>query len=61
MGFSKNDFFDAIIKYEKSRTIELVSLANDCDEFELKRIFQFLYTLIQQNILLFKPYSIRLG
>lgn len=62
IGFSKNESFDGLIEYDKNtEQFELVSIANDCDEFESKRLFQFLYTLIQQNILSFQPYSIRLG
>ena len=62
IGFSKNDSFDGLIKYNKNaEQFELVSIANDCDEFESKRLFQFLYTLIQQNMLSVKPYSIRIG
>ena len=62
IGFSKNDSFDGLIKYNNNaEQFELVSIANDCDELESKRLFQFLYTLIQQNMLSVKPYSIRLG
>lgn len=60
--FSKNDTFDGIIEFDKKKEqFELVSAAKDCDEFETERLFQFLYALLQQNTLSFKPYSIRIG
>lgn len=62
IGFSKNDSLDGLIDFDKkTEQFDLVSIAKDCDEFESKRLFQFLYTLILQNILSFHPYSIRLG
>ena len=60
--FSKNDTFDGMIEFDKKEEqFELVTAAKDCVEFETKRLFQFLNTLIQQNTLSFKPYSIRIG
>lgn len=62
IGYSGNDSFDGVIEYnKKSEHFELVTIAKDCDEFESKRLSQFLYTLILQNTLSFSPYSIRLG
>lgn len=62
IGFSKNSSFDGRIKYDKVKEcFELISVAKDCNEFESKRLFQFLYTLIAQNRLSYNPYSIVTG
>ena len=62
IGFSKNLLFDGVIEFHKNdERFEVISHANDCDEFETTRLFQFLYTLIHRNTLSFKPYSIRIG
>lgn len=62
IGFSKGNSFDGKIIYDKTtEQFEIVSLADTCDQFESERLFQFLYTLILQNTLSFKPYSIALG
>lgn len=62
IAFSKNEIYDGRINYNKSEeTFNLVSIAKDCDEFDCERLFQFLYGLIDQDKLSFKPYSIRTG
>ena len=62
IGYSKNSSFDGKIKFDKlNESFELVSVADGCDEFESKRLFQFLYTLIAQNTLSFQTYSIKIG
>ena len=62
IAYSRSSSFDGRIKFDKQKeNFELLSIANDCDEFESKRLFQFLYTLIIQNTLSFQSYSIRIG
>ena len=62
IAYSKNSSFDGMIKFDKQKEeFEVISIANDCDEFESERLFQFLYTLITQNTLSFQSYSIRIG
>ena len=62
IGYSKGSSFDGIIEYDKrSEKFKVVLKASDCDEFESERLFQFLYTMISQNKLSFKAYSIRIG
>jgi hypothetical protein len=62
IAYSKGESFDGSIRYDKQkRTFEVISLASDCDEFDSKRLFQFLYGLVNQNTLSFKPYSVRIG
>ena len=62
IGFSKDHSFDGKIKFNKTtEQFEIISTSNDCDEFESRRLFQFLYTLILQDTLSSRPYSIVLG
>jgi hypothetical protein len=62
IAFSKGKSFDGSIRYDKQKqTFEIISLAGDCDEYDSKRLFQFLYGLIIQNTLSFEPYSVRIG
>lgn len=62
IAYSKDSSFDGIIEfYKPSEEFKIITKANDCDEFDSKRLFQFLYALIKQNTLSFEPYSIRIG
>lgn len=62
IAYSKNTYLDGRIKFDKqNENFQLFAVANDCDEFESKRLFQFLYALIIQNTLSFQVYSIRIG
>ena len=62
IAYSKGSSFDGIIEYDKKmEKFKVISKASDCDEFDSERLFQFLYTMIFQNTLSFKAYSIRIG
>ena len=63
------DFYEDIDFYGFRDTLEVgetkadavEKLANDCDEYDSKRLFQFLYGMVHENTLSFEPYSIRIG
>ena len=60
--FSKSVIYDGRIRYDRKREcFTAISIPKDCDEFDRKRLFQFLYGLIDQNKISFNLYSIRTG
>lgn len=62
VGYSKDSSCDGRIEYAKDKEeFKILHLAKDCDEFESKRLFQFLYALIGQGTLSFQEYSVRTG
>ena len=62
IAYSKDSSFDGKIEFDKQKEkFKILSIATDCDEFESQRLFQFLYTIIDQNTLSFQPYSIVIG
>ena len=47
IGFSKSKIYDGRIRYDRKREyFTAISIPKDCDEFDCKRLFQFLYGLI---------------
>jgi hypothetical protein len=63
IGYSYiTDECDGIIEYNKSNeTFSVIKRANGCDDFDTKRLFQFLFGLIEDEKLSEKKYNIVIG
>lgn len=62
IAYSHSESLDGVISYDKEKEFfEIKIQATDCDEYDSRRIFQFLYGMIMKNILSFDSYSIVIG